>query len=209
MNDKPQYPHVPAAFINAIREEGTKQEACDYLQKYFNENCALKKSWFYRFSAMLHKCWPLGETKMTLLAESASSSDNAFEECSAFLISSIVIFSDAKQQRRRGVRITFTHKSATITIEASWKAYAALWLKQNPYSNRKRIPESEHREKANQIGKMAAPSILRDWVKSQVLMIELGAMKFDEVFMPHIMLPDGRRLIEHVREKNLLALPSS
>ncbi|MDZ7824209.1 MAG: hypothetical protein U5K75_09375 [Ahrensia sp.] len=34
---------------------------------------------------------------------------------------------------------------------------------------------------------MAAPSILRDWVKSQVLMIELGAMKFDEVFMPHIM----------------------
>lgn len=36
-------PHVQAAFINAIREEGTKQEACDRLQKVWNENCALKK----------------------------------------------------------------------------------------------------------------------------------------------------------------------
>ena len=35
------YPHVPAAFINAIREEGTKEEACDYLQKQWNECCAL------------------------------------------------------------------------------------------------------------------------------------------------------------------------
>lgn len=36
------YPHVPAAFINAIREEGTKAEACDWLQKTWNELCALR-----------------------------------------------------------------------------------------------------------------------------------------------------------------------
>lgn len=36
------YPHVPAAFINAIREEGTKVEACDYLQEQWNETCALR-----------------------------------------------------------------------------------------------------------------------------------------------------------------------
>lgn len=34
-------PHVQAAFINAIREEGTKAEACDWLQKIWNEKCAL------------------------------------------------------------------------------------------------------------------------------------------------------------------------
>ena len=37
------FPHVPAAFINAIREEGTKEEACNLLQKQWNETCALKK----------------------------------------------------------------------------------------------------------------------------------------------------------------------
>ena len=35
------YPHVPAAFINALAEEGTKDEAIEYLQKQWNETCAL------------------------------------------------------------------------------------------------------------------------------------------------------------------------
>jgi hypothetical protein len=37
-----EYAHVPAAFINAIAEEGTKAEAIEYLQKQWNENCALR-----------------------------------------------------------------------------------------------------------------------------------------------------------------------
>src|ERR1044071_57072 len=39
---KMTYPHVPAAFINAIAEEGTKAEAIEYLQKQWNETCALR-----------------------------------------------------------------------------------------------------------------------------------------------------------------------
>ena len=35
--------HVPAAFINAIAEEGTKAEAVEWLQKLWNENCALRE----------------------------------------------------------------------------------------------------------------------------------------------------------------------
>lgn len=37
-----EYPYVRAAFINAIAEEGTKEEAVSYLQKKWNENCALR-----------------------------------------------------------------------------------------------------------------------------------------------------------------------
>jgi regulator of replication initiation timing len=33
--------YVTAAFINALSEEGTKEEAMHYLQKYWSENCAL------------------------------------------------------------------------------------------------------------------------------------------------------------------------
>jgi putative heme degradation protein len=32
-------PHVRAAFINRIREEGTKEEACNFLQEQWNETC--------------------------------------------------------------------------------------------------------------------------------------------------------------------------
>jgi hypothetical protein len=41
--DPQEAPHVPAAFINAIAEEGTKAEAIEWLQKQWNENCALRK----------------------------------------------------------------------------------------------------------------------------------------------------------------------
>jgi len=36
---RPEAPHVPAAFINAIAEEGTKAEAVEWLQKTWNELC--------------------------------------------------------------------------------------------------------------------------------------------------------------------------
>lgn len=38
-----EYPHVPAAFINAIAEEGTKEEAVKWLQKIWNELCYKEK----------------------------------------------------------------------------------------------------------------------------------------------------------------------
>ena len=38
------FPHHQAAFINAITEEGTKAEACEWLQKTWNELCELKKT---------------------------------------------------------------------------------------------------------------------------------------------------------------------
>lgn len=37
-----KYPHVPAAFINAIADEGTKNSAIEYLQKTWNELCAMR-----------------------------------------------------------------------------------------------------------------------------------------------------------------------
>jgi len=36
-------PHTPAAFINAIAEEGSKKEAVEWLQKTWNERCHLER----------------------------------------------------------------------------------------------------------------------------------------------------------------------
>lgn len=54
------HPYVPAAFINAIREEGTKEEACNYLQKLWNERCALVEK-LKEANKMLEscECWRL------------------------------------------------------------------------------------------------------------------------------------------------------
>ena len=36
------FPHVPAAFINAIADSGTKAEAIEWLEKQWTETCALR-----------------------------------------------------------------------------------------------------------------------------------------------------------------------
>jgi hypothetical protein len=40
---KTKYPHVPAAFINALAEEGTKEQCIEWLQKIWNELCYKEK----------------------------------------------------------------------------------------------------------------------------------------------------------------------
>jgi len=39
-----EYPHCQAAFINAIKDEGTKEEAVRWLQQTWNELCWVRKT---------------------------------------------------------------------------------------------------------------------------------------------------------------------
>lgn len=94
--------------------------------------------------------------------------------------------------------VQFTWNGRQISMEASYKGYAAMWLKANPYTHRRQSTKQEWDQRALDKGEMAAPSILRDWIKGQVAAIECGLMPFDHAFMPHMMLPDGRRAIDHM-----------
>jgi hypothetical protein len=60
-----------------------------------------------------------------------------------------------------------------------------------------RSTAAEQRQKAADIAQIAVCSLLRDWVKAQVTVVECQLMTFEEVFMPHMLLPDGSRLVEH------------
>lgn len=53
--------HHPAAFINAIAEEGSKAEAVSFLQKTWNENCELEAKLRRYRSAMENVCFELEE----------------------------------------------------------------------------------------------------------------------------------------------------
>jgi hypothetical protein len=57
----PEYPHVPAAFINAIAEEGTKAEAVEWLQKQWNETCYLRQA----IAAETERCARIAESYKT------------------------------------------------------------------------------------------------------------------------------------------------
>lgn len=96
--------------------------------------------------------------------------------------------------------IQFEWRGRTVQVPGHWGGYATQWLKEHPHTPRMRSTKAEHQAKAMEIAKVAVCSILRDWVKAQVTMVECQMMTLEEVFMPHMLLPDGRRLVEHAQK---------
>lgn len=102
------------------------------------------------------------------------------------------------------VFIQFEHAGRPVMMKVSAKNYAAAWLKENPWSDRRRCTRAEHESRAIEIGSIAIYSILRDWIKGQVTAIEIGMLSFESAFLSHLMLPDGKRVIEKLDDLKLL-----
>lgn len=107
------------------------------------------------------------------------------------------------------VLLAFRHRSRPVQLRASAKGWAAMYLKARPYNHRSRGTRHDYEQKALRQGLIAVNSILRDWVKGQVVAVECGMMSFEAVFMPHMLTGDGRPLIERVIEQKLLPPPSA
>jgi hypothetical protein len=135
---------------------------------------------------------------MSLPYENATSGDKAFAEIQKILgrfgCDNYGIMHKAKEQV---TLVQFEHRGRTVSLPGHWGGYATAWLKEHPHSSRMRSTVAEHRQKAADIAQIAVCSLLRDWVKAQVTAVECQLMTFEEVFMPHMLLPDGSRLVEH------------
>ena len=95
-----------------------------------------------------------------------------------------------------------------ITIPVRVGAYAEAWLRENPHTTRMRTTQAQHRHKARVQAERAAWAILADWIKAQAAMMMVGFLDTDSAFLPHIHLPDGRRVGEAIASPDSpLSLP--
>ncbi len=142
---------------------------------------------------------------MSLPYENATSGQNALGEIQAMLRKfGCDQFAFGEDIARGEVFISFVHRNRPVRLAASARGYAAAWLREHPYTSRMRGLEGEHRQKALRIGSVAVYSILRDWVKGQITAIEIGGMSFEAAFLAHMMLEDGKRVIDVLQERKLL-----
>lgn len=105
------------------------------------------------------------------------------------------------------VLLAFSHRGRPVHLRASAKGWAAWYLRENPWTNRKRCTPGQHQAAALKQGMIAVNSILRDWVKGSVTAVECGLMPVEAMFLAHMIASDGRSLIEHVTSSNLLPAP--
>ena len=104
------------------------------------------------------------------------------------------------------LRVQFLWRERRVDLRCSWKGYAEAWLRAHPYNSNYRYARAAHEERALRIGQRAVYSVLRDWVKGQTTAVECGILSFEAVFMPHMLLPDGRRLLDHEPQRLLAKL---
>jgi hypothetical protein len=82
-----------------------------------------------------------------------------------------------------------------------------MYLRENPWTSRRRGTRQEHEQAALRQGHIAVNSILRDWIKGQVTAVECGILSFESVFLPYMLTADGRPLLDRIREMELLPRP--
>jgi hypothetical protein len=105
------------------------------------------------------------------------------------------------------VLLAFKHRGRNMQLRASAKGWAALYLKTNPWNYRRTGNKSSYEAKALAQGLIAVNSILRDWVKGQIMAVETGVLSFEAVFMPYMLTNDGRPLYERMSSLPLLEAP--
>jgi len=98
------------------------------------------------------------------------------------------------------VLLAFVHRGRQVQLSASASGWAKMFLDANPWSYSRRSTKQEYEQAALKQGHVAVNSILRDWVKAQLTMIEAGILSFEAIFMPHMLANDGRTLLEHAND---------
>lgn len=106
------------------------------------------------------------------------------------------------------VILAFKHRGRQVQLRASAKGWAQMYLKCRPFTSRTRKTKTEYEQAALRQGLVAVNSILRDWVKGQVVAVECGIMSFEAVFVPYMLTSDGRTVHERLSETKLLPAPT-
>jgi hypothetical protein len=142
---------------------------------------------------------------MPLPYENATSGEKALGEIQKLLrgfgCSKFGSMSDDEAQE---VLVQFEYRGRPVSVKASVRGYAAAWLRAHPYSSRSRSTQKEYERKALDIASIAVYSILRDWIKGQIMAIETGILTFEGAFLGQILLPTGKTVLEHAAATKLL-----
>lgn len=132
---------------------------------------------------------------MSLPYERATAGDRAINEMQKTLAAfGCQSFGTMTDTERGCMVVAFKWRDRQVHLEASWKGYAQALITKSGWKECDAIEQA----------KTSVCSVLRDWVKGQTTAIECGVLSFEAAFMPHMLLKDGRRVIDAAQAANLL-----
>jgi hypothetical protein len=135
---------------------------------------------------------------MTIPYERAGKDPNAMNQIQKTLEAfGCQAFGSMVDMDRCVLMVMFRWRDRQVQLEASWSGYAMALVTKSGW---RQADALDHAKKA-------VYSILRDWVKGQTTAVECGVLSFETAFMPHMLLKDGRRVIDAAQQAHLLPEP--
>lgn len=142
---------------------------------------------------------------MSLPYESATSGSRALDDIAKVLTRfGCARFGTMTDNEMGELIVQFSYRTRDVTVKASYRGYAAAWLKEHPHTNRTKATKVQHERKAMDQARISVCSVLRDWIKGQVTAIEVGILTFEGAFLGQILLGNGQTLLDHVQATQLL-----
>lgn len=145
---------------------------------------------------------------MSIPYETATAGDRALNELQKTLAAfGCQAFGTMTDNERGCMVVHFKWRDRHVQLEASWKGYAQALLKSRGHLKGYGETQRKREQKALEQARVSVCSVLRDWVKGQTTAVECGVLTFEAAFMPHMLLKDGRRVLEAAQAANLLPPP--
>lgn len=142
---------------------------------------------------------------MALPYENATSGGAALEEIRKVLTKfGCARFGTMTDTEAGELIVQFSFRGRDVTAKASYRGYAAAWMREHPYTQRTRGTKVDHEKKALKQAEVSVCSVLRDWIKGQVVAIETGVLTFEGAFLGQILLPTGKTVLEQIDNQGLL-----
>lgn len=90
--------------------------------------------------------------------------------------------------------IKFLYKGIPVKLPVNYARLADRYLDEDPYTDRKRISEEDWIANKREIASRAAFSILEDFLRGAITMVEMGVLPFEDVFIGSFINSKGIRL---------------
>jgi hypothetical protein len=97
--------------------------------------------------------------------------------------------------------VMFKYKDFPVCLPINYGELAEIYLKEDPWTDRKFKTEDEWRTDKKQIAYKAAFSILEDFLKSLIMVVEMEIFSFEEIFLSYFTNFQGQRLGEVMVKK--------
>lgn len=94
------------------------------------------------------------------------------------------------------IKVEFIYKGLPVSMPINTDKLAAVYLKDDPWTARKRMSRQAWEAKTSRIAQNAAFSILEDFLKGHIMVVEMGVFSFEEIFLSYFRDSQGRRLGE-------------